>query len=70
MSNLHTVVPQANHPSTMIMSDRDKALLAADDEIPLATRAVCLGHLSRNLRETVVSAHGKYTIPKLVSVLL
>ena len=32
------------------MSDRDKGLRAADDEIPLATRAICLDHLSRNLK--------------------
>ena len=33
------------------MSDRDKGLHAADDEIPLATRAICLEHLSRNLQK-------------------
>ena len=33
------------------MSDRDKGLRAADDEIPLATRAICLEHLSRNLQK-------------------
>lgn len=32
----------------MIMGDRDKGPPAADDEMPLATRAICLGHLSRN----------------------
>ena len=33
------------------MSDRDKGRHAADDEIPLATRAICLEHLSRNLQK-------------------
>ena len=33
------------------MSDRDKGLRAADGEIPLATRAICLEHLSRNLQK-------------------
>ena len=33
------------------MSDRDKSLRAADDEIPPATRAICLEHLSRNLQK-------------------
>ena len=33
------------------MSDRDKGLCAADDDIPLASRAICLEHLSRNLQK-------------------
>ena len=52
LSNLHTAIPQVNHPSTTIISDRDKGLRPADDAIPLATRATCLGHLSRNLQES------------------
>ena len=50
------------------MSDRDKGLHAADDEIPLATRAICLEHLSRNLQKTVVSLHG-YSIRLAVLLL-
>ena len=50
------------------MSDRDKSLRAADDEIPLATSAIYLEHLSRNLQKLVVSLYGIYSI--LLSVLL
>ena len=33
------------------MSDRDKGLQAADDEIPLAARAFCVEHISRNIQK-------------------
>ena len=33
------------------MSDRDKGLRAADDEIPLANRAFCVEHISRNIQK-------------------
>jgi hypothetical protein len=51
LSNLQTAIPQVNHPATTIISDRDKGLRAADDEIPLASRAICLEHLSRNIQQ-------------------
>jgi hypothetical protein len=50
LSNLVTAIPEINTPVTTLMSDRDKGLRAADDEIPLCTRAICLEHLSRNLQ--------------------
>ena len=33
------------------MSDCDKGLRAADDDIPLVTRAICLEHLHCNLQK-------------------
>ena len=47
--NIHTAIPEANHPSVTIMSG--EGLRAADNEIPRATRAICLEHLSRNLQK-------------------
>ena len=33
------------------MSDRDKGLCAADNEIAHASRAICVEHLSRNIQK-------------------
>lgn len=51
LSNLRTAILQIGCPSTTIMGGRDKCLRAADGEIPLATRSICLQHLSRNLQK-------------------
>ena len=34
------------------MNDRDKGLRPAGDGVPLATRDIYLGHMSRNLQES------------------
>ena len=60
LSHLHTAIPNLNSPMTAIMSDRDKGLRAADNEIPLANRAFCVEHISRNIQ----SNHG---VPSLVA---
>lgn len=49
LSNLKISIPNINHALATIMSDRDKGLIAADDEIPLAGRAFCIEHISRNI---------------------
>ena len=49
LSHLHAAIPNINSPLTTIMSDRHKGLCAADDEIPLANRAFCIKHISRNI---------------------
>ena len=51
LSILCTAIPQVNHPATTIMSDRDKGLQSADNEIAHATRAICVEHLSRNIQK-------------------
>jgi len=50
LGHLVTTIPQINHPSTTIISDRDKGIDAADDRVPRAHRAYCLEHISRNLQ--------------------
>ena len=52
LSHLHTAIPNINNPLTMMISDRDKGLLKADNEIPLANRALCVEHIFRNLQNT------------------
>jgi len=54
LSHLHTAIPNINNPLTTMISDRDKGLLKADNEIPLANRALCVEHISRNLQNTYV----------------
>lgn len=49
LTNLTISIPNINHPLARIMSDRDKGLIAADDEIPLAGRAFCTEHILRNI---------------------
>jgi hypothetical protein len=50
LANLKIAIPEINQPLTTIMSDRDKGLTAADSEIPLAGRAYCTEHISRNVQ--------------------
>ena len=50
LSHLVTAIPQINHPSTIIISDRNKGIDAADDRVTRAHRAYCLEHISRNLQ--------------------
>lgn len=50
LANLKVAIPEINQPLTTIMSDRDKGLTAADNEIPLAGRAFCTEHISRNIQ--------------------
>jgi len=50
LGHLVTTIPQINHPSTTIISDRDKGIDAADDRVPRAHRVYCLEHISRNLQ--------------------
>lgn len=49
LASLKISIPGINHESATIMSDRDKCLITADDEIPLDGRAFCIEHISRNL---------------------
>ena len=51
LSHLHAAIPNINSPLTTIMSDQDKGLRAADDEIPLANRPFCVEHISRNVQK-------------------
>jgi len=51
LSHLHTAISNLNSPRTTIMSDRDKGLRAADNEIPLANRAFCIEHISRDIQK-------------------
>ena len=53
LGHLVTAIPQVDHPSTTIISDRDKGIDAADDRVPRAHRAYCLEHLSRNVQENL-----------------
>ena len=49
LSNLCAAIPEVDRPAT-IMSDRDKGLHAADNEIAHA-RAICVEHPSRNIQK-------------------
>ena len=51
LSNLCAAIPEVDRPATTIMSDRDKGLCAADNEIAHASRAICVEHLSRNIQK-------------------
>jgi len=52
LSHLHTGIPNINNPLTTMISDRDKGLLKADNEIPLVNHALYVEHISRNLQNT------------------
>lgn len=43
------IFTQRCRASTPIMSDRDKGIRAADNEIPLANRVFCVEHISRKI---------------------
>ena len=50
LSNLLLAISAVSTPLTTIISNRDKGLPAAYDEIPLAKHAYCVEHISRNLQ--------------------
>ena len=47
LSHLKAACPCIGHENTVIMSDRDKGLIAADDGIPRAHRLYCVEHIGR-----------------------
>ena len=50
LSDLVTAISEINRPATTIMSDRDKGLLATDNEIPRPHSVICAERLSHNLQ--------------------
>ncbi|KAI9783460.1 MAG: hypothetical protein M1816_001384 [Peltula sp. TS41687] len=44
-------MPCVDEPQTVVISDRDKGLLAADDELKHARRAYCYFHISQNIAQ-------------------
>jgi transposase-like protein len=51
LSNIKTAMPEINEPEVTIMSDRDKGLKAADDELGQTNRAYCTQHLKGNIQK-------------------
>jgi hypothetical protein len=50
LSHLKQSIPEINQPTTTVISDRDKGLTAADDEISLAGRLFCVQHIGANVK--------------------
>lgn len=50
LSNLYVTIPEVDHPATT-MSDRDKGLHAAYNEVIHAACATCVEHLSHNVQQ-------------------
>jgi len=56
LSHLKAACPCIDHEDTIIMSDRDKGLIAADDGIPRAHHLYCVEHIARNIKENFTKA--------------
>jgi hypothetical protein len=52
LSQLKAASPCIDHEGTVIMGDRDKGLIATDDEIPRVHHLYCVEqHIGRNIKE-------------------
>jgi len=49
--HLRQSIPEVNLPGVTVMSDRDKGLESADDELPFTYRSYCTQHIKNNIQQ-------------------